>query len=371
MECRGHALPGEPFQRTEPVPPDSPSQSRTWNSIEIPVRPLISDAERARSAALVATAYRMWESLSDKNLQKIARCFRDAIDLDCGNAEAYAGLAHALIAQGMWGLVSKPNAYYGAQAAQKIAFQINPDLLESQSAGAWTRLLVEHDWQTGRSAFDEVLTRRPSFTQALVGRAMVSVAEGDLSQASSLLLNASSTHALNASAEVLFCWTMYLRGMYSHVIDQIQQFRASGRQGAAACAVEELASFQIQAPDVNIERMEARIAENTRYDVLQGVLGYAYAKSGQSNRAVEMVNEMTDPGSGQMSREPYAVALVLIGLNKNQQALQWLEKSFRDGSMWSFALGSDPILAQLRDDPQCSLPLRRLSFPAANRTNPL
>jgi tetratricopeptide (TPR) repeat protein len=313
----------------------------------------------------------MWEFLSDKNLQKIARCFRDAIDLDCGNAEAYAGLAHALIAQGMWGLVSKPNVYYAAQAAQKIASQINPDLLESQSAGAWINLLVEHDWHTGRRVFDEILTRHPAFVQAMVGRAMVSVAEGDLSRASSLLLEACSTHALNASAEVLSCWTIYLQGKYSHVIDQIQQFRDSGRQGAAACAIEELASFQLQAPDMNIERMEARIAENTRCDVLRGALGYAYAKSGQSSRAIEMVNEMTDPGSGRMSREPYAVALVLIGLNKNQEALQWLEKSFKDGSMWSFALGSDPILAQLRDDPQCSLPLRKLSYPAADRTNPL
>ena len=61
-------------------------------------------------------------------------------------------------------------------------------------------------------------------------------------------------------------------------------------------------------------------------------------------------------------REPYAVALILLGLNQTQEAVKWLEQSYREGSLWSFGFQSDPILAQLCNDPYYRQFLSKASY---------
>jgi hypothetical protein len=48
----------------------------------------------------------------------------------------------------------------------------------------------------------------------------------------------------------------------------------------------------------------------------------------------------------------YALALVSMGLNNNQEAITWLEAAFAEGSLWSLGFGSDPILQRFDGDPR-------------------
>jgi hypothetical protein len=61
---------------------------------------------------------------------------------------------------------------------------------------------------------------------------------------------------------------------------------------------------------------------------------------------------------------PYAIALVLIGLNQTQEAVKRLEQSYHEGSLWSLGFQSDPILAPLRNDPHFRQFLSKVSYPA-------
>jgi hypothetical protein len=48
----------------------------------------------------------------------------------------------------------------------------------------------------------------------------------------------------------------------------------------------------------------------------------------------------------------YAIALILVGLGEKHEALNRLQQSYRDGSLWSLGFGSDPMLIDLRDHHQ-------------------
>jgi hypothetical protein len=61
--------------------------------------------------------------------------------------------------------------------------------------------------------------------------------------------------------------------------------------------------------------------------------------------------------------EPYAAALVLIGLNRKQEAVRCLEQSYREGVLWSLGFPFDPILASLRNDPLYRQFLSKVSYP--------
>jgi hypothetical protein len=68
--------------------------------------------------------------------------------------------------------------------------------------------------------------------------------------------------------------------------------------------------------------------------------------------------------------EPYAIALVLIGLGRRQEAVRRLEQSYREGSFWSLGFRSDPILAPLHNDPYFQQFLTKASYPVSESADP-
>jgi hypothetical protein len=56
----------------------------------------------------------------------------------------------------------------------------------------------------------------------------------------------------------------------------------------------------------------------------------------------------------------YALAIVLIGLDRKLEAIPWLETSFKRGSLWSLGFRSDAILKPLRGNPRFESLLRKI-----------
>ena len=64
---------------------------------------------RLDSSNLVNRAAKMWEILTPSKIDAIARTYREAIELDANNAQAFAGLALALITTAMMNGIHAPN----------------------------------------------------------------------------------------------------------------------------------------------------------------------------------------------------------------------------------------------------------------------
>ncbi len=326
-------------------------------------RSLIPDSAQAHSAELVALANKMWETLSYSNLSTIARLFREAMDFDPGNAAAFTGLSFALVAQGFWGLVRAPDAYASAKAALQRALEIDPELPDTKCVAAWLKMVSERDWHGARVVFDEALKHKPPTSRAMVGRAILYIAEGCLPEASRLLQESAQQYPLSSSMTTWYCWNEYLAGDYANALDQIEQFRASGRHGPVVAAIEALAYIQLEEPNAQIERIEALALDYRHHDIVRGALGYAYAMTGQQQKAREILDAMKSPSKRDDRREPYAAALVLIGLNEKQEAVKRLEQSYMEGSHWSLGFPYDPILSSLRNDPHYQLFMSKVSYP--------
>jgi tetratricopeptide (TPR) repeat protein len=316
-----------------------------------------------RAVELVILAQRMWRSLSESNLSSIARIFREAADLDPSNAKAFAGLSQALIAEGVLGCLHTSDVYRSAEAALERALELDPNLIETQCSAAWLKLLVVRDWNGARIGFDEVLVKRPDFTQAIVGRALLNLAEGQFARASELLREASVQSPLDASATALLCWGEYLAGNFESALAFVSQARASGHAGAVFDAVEALANVLLKGPAENIERLTLLLKDSPRHYAQLGVLGYAQGTVGQAEKAQEIIESMSVLEIRGKSDYAYSTALTYLGLNERRVAMESLEKSYLQGSLWSLGFQSDPILAPLRDDPQTSEWFRRMGSP--------
>ena len=324
---------------------------------------LVSPLDRMRSADLVAVAEQMRATISDTNMGSIAQLFRKAADLDPFNAEAFAGFAHALITEVLWGNLCGSVAYPQAQAALHRALVIEPESPEALCALAWFKMLLERDWQGAARGFDNLLQHHPAKAGALMGRALLHIAEGFPQKSSVLLLANSKDDVLSSPVREGYCWSEYLAGEYSNAVDEIGQARASGYSGVVFDTIEALAAIQAEEPSVHIRRIETLVANSPRNDVLQGARGFAYAMNGQSEKACEIIDSIRPLRTDGRNGEPYAIALILIGLNDRTSAIHWLEQSFKEGSLWSLGFPCDPILAALKDDPHYQTFLRKAKYP--------
>jgi tetratricopeptide (TPR) repeat protein len=364
MKNRGRAMATDPPEMPRPVLLHAPLvREDSARRNEVADLTLVTSPGRNRSAELVILAQKMWGTLSLSNIRLIARSFREAVDLDPFNAEAWIGLSQTLIFEGLLGKMHAPIAYPSAQAALERALETNSETPEAKCVAAWLKLLRTRDWHGARNGFDEALQRRPRTTSALAGRALLHIAEGCLQEASGLVQEAADQNPLNSPVKELCCWSEYLAGEHASALEQVLQARSSGESGLLFDAVEALASILVESPDVHIPRIEALAADSPHDEVLQGALGYACAMAGKGQRARGILDEMMRCEEHRKAHEPFAIALVLIGLNQRQEAVKRLEQSYWGGSLWSLGFQVDPVLTQLRNDPHYRLFLSKVSYP--------
>jgi tetratricopeptide (TPR) repeat protein len=329
-----------------------------------------SSAEKARAAALVAQANTLWSSLAPQNLCMLAKIFREVVDLDPSNADAFVGLSFTYLAGGVLGYHTIPFAYISAKEALSRAINLAPEMPEVLTAKAWLDLVLDKDRASARKGFKAAPVLSGLFSPAQIGLAMCHLMAGESQEASSLLRELVRQYPLNGAAMVLCCWCEYLTGAYSKAFVLAEEARTYGFGGPVLDAVESLARIRCLSPDRCIPRIEALVADSLRPQMLRGVLGYALAVSGETERASDILNSISKVASSDLHASAYAVALVLIGLEKNEDAVPWLEQSYQKGSLWSFGFPCDPILARLGSEPTFQEFLRRANYPAPREPLP-
>ena len=92
-----------------------------------------------------------------------------------------------------------------------------------------------------------------------------------------------------------------------------------------------------------------------------GLLGHAYAVSGQRDEALETLDQLKQ-NAGQRYVSGFSFALVYAGLGEKDQAFQWLEKSYQDRAPDMVQLKVDPMLDSLHSDPRFADLVKRMGL---------
>ena len=92
-----------------------------------------------------------------------------------------------------------------------------------------------------------------------------------------------------------------------------------------------------------------------------GLLGYAYAKSGNRAKAESTIAELNQMSSRRFV-DPFGPALVYLGLGDNQRALDLLEKTYKVRSQDVLWLKVDKIFDPLRSESRFIALLKKVGF---------
>lgn len=91
-------------------------------------------------------------------------------------------------------------------------------------------------------------------------------------------------------------------------------------------------------------------------------LGHVYGLMGRKKEAGEILLELKKRGE-QKGVSDYQIALVHVGLNETDAAIEALEQAYRERSTLMSYLKMDPRLDPLRSNPRFQELLRRMNFP--------
>jgi tetratricopeptide (TPR) repeat protein len=323
------------------------------------------ELQKKRSFESTEAASQMWQARSEDNLDLIAVLYRKAINLYPGNSAALAGLANCMIYGGLLHILDGSVSYPRAKAALSQAAQLDSEQADVKCGIAWLNMVYERKWRRAEEGFADVLSKLPRHEFALLGLTLLRVSEGNLTDAVRTAREAWKANPLIPCQGGFLCACLYLTGDYADALDLLAEIRLTGEKSSMLAAVEALVLLQMGVDSSNLRRIESLNREYPGCRVVQGLLGYGYAVTNQVHKAEQVLEDLEQNRAGKIRKPAYAIAIILLGLGRIQEALEMLEEAYEQGSLWCLACHSDPIFKPLRGDRRFQLLLQRFGNPVA------
>jgi eukaryotic-like serine/threonine-protein kinase len=300
---------------------------------------------------------------TDDSMQRAIGDFHDAIARDGGFAPAYAALAEAYI----WrysglGILPASESVPQARSAVDTALQLDPTLANGYRVRAL--IAMNHDWD--RRGAEEDLTRAlqlaPGSAAAHFWNAWrLALLDRRHDQAITELEEAERLDPLDLQIKTQIGYIHYFHHDFDRAVEQFE--RVLALEPAFAFAHYALGDVCTQRGqyDRAFAEFQRAVELGGRSVNHIGVLGYAYGRSGNRDRATEHLLELT-ARAAQGYVSPMWMAMIHLGLNDFERLFDWLDRAFeeRDGSLIliTASVEFDPV----REHPRFRALLRRMGL---------
>ncbi len=296
---------------------------------------------------------------TEEDWRKAINFYEDAVRIDSEFALAYAALSHAYSIWSTWNTIHPKIAYNKSKIAADKAFQLNPNLADAHSALAIIAMFFEWNWQKAEEQFRLALELNPNDgdTYHYYGHYLSFIDRDE-----------ESIEAYN-NALRFDPLSPYLRHCMGNAYIKKGEFRLAESSIKKALELQPETPFFYYTLGFLRERQD-RLEEailawqnavqySNRLPQYLGVLGYGYGKSGQTEKAHKILEELE-----LKSRDGYVAAMdiskVYAGLGDTDRAFAFLEETYTNREPWIFGLKVDAGFDTIRNDPRFHYLLRRI-----------
>ena len=291
-----------------------------------------------------------WNKRTGEDLRKAIDYFKQATTKDPDYALAYAGLADSYLLLPNYGGASSKEALPPARAAAKKALELDDSLAEAH-ASLGLLATIELDLDRATSELERAVQLKPNYATAhhwfalslmTLGRYAPAIAEGKRAvelDPLSLIINAD------------FSWIYFCARRYDEAEAQARKtLEMDPRFFLAHYYLGTALQLKGHLNEAIPEFRKAFESNNDPYSL--GILGQAYARSGQKEDARKILTRLNEQRNARRVA-PYAMALVYLGLGDKERAIDELDRGYRDGETnYLFVIKVDPLLDDLRGDPR-------------------
>ncbi len=329
-------------------------------AIQAPAKPASLDIQAHDAYLRGMYALNKW---TGESMQRAIADFRDAIARDSAFAPAYVALAEG----NMWlysglGVLSASDAVPEARWAVEKALELDPTLADAHRIRAL--IAMNHDWDRkgAEDALACALQLGPGSAAAHFWNAWrLALLERRYDQALIELQEAERLNPLDLQLKTQIGYVHYFHHHVDRAIDQFEKVLAlEPTFGFAHYALGDACTHNGEFERAITEFNHA-IALTGRSVNHVGVLGYAYGRSGNRERAKDHLEELTARAARSYVPAMW-IALIHLGLSDLDSLFDCLDRAFdeRDGSLIliSAALEFDPV----REDDRFKSLLERMGL---------
>jgi len=286
------------------------------------------------------------------------RYYEQALKLDPNYALAYCGLADTYAYMGGVVMPSREAVVKEKEFAEK-ALELDPDLAEAHLSLA-VALGGAFDWRNAQVEFERAIELNPNLAWAYEIYAWFLGGLGRLDEAIAKDKKAIELDPLNSFFQSALAYYLYHARRYDDAIVQVRT--TLELDPASTLAHHLLGRCLLSKGDTAGAIAEfQRSKTNVAGAWYQGLLGYAYAISGDRPKAEQMLRELEELAKRQYVSST-AFATIYLGLGEKEKALDWLDKSHQDQESACWYLKVDPVYDSLRNELRFQTLLKKLGL---------
>ena len=358
---------GERFHRPFADIFDLQDQIATSISDQLKLKLSVGDRQKLRKRKPRSEAYELFlkgrfylNRRSPEGMQRALASFEEAVALDPMYAQAWAGLAEVHTISRARALTRADDSCARGEAAARRAIELDPSLAEPHASLG--NLAFSHRWRFDEADhhFREAIRLDPQSVTALQWHSGLLAWMGMLEEARQAARLAVEYEPLSLVANLNYAGMLYVSGRLEEataicrkVLDLEPRFYFAQWMKARI-----LLSRGLDTDATEILRRSAD--EDGRHPEILGTLGYALARSGQTDEARAILRELEIADLNTSNAMP--IGEIWLGLGNIEEALRFIEQLFqRRGDLG--IVFTAPEFEPLRQHPSFAEMLTRVGFP--------
>jgi len=286
--------------------------------------------------------------------------YEKALQEDHNYSLAYAGLADAYGASGVFGYIAPIEGRRKAEEAARKALALDENLGEAHAAlGITYTFFSPSDFSLGDRELRRAIELSASLAPARFYLGLSLVRQGRLDEGSEQFRKARELDPLSSIIARAQALPYYLKRDYGGALERLRQ---ANELGAPFSTTFEIGIYiQNKLSSEALTELDRAKRERQNDPILTYDTGMAYAAQGKRAEALQSLNEL-EVMSGPSLSEAHWIAKIYATLNDKEMAFSWLERGLAAGAIGSF-YKDEPVWDPIRSDQRFADLLRRMGIP--------
>lgn len=286
---------------------------------------------------------------SEDGFRRAIEYFNEAITKDPNYSLAYSGLADCYTLQGVWGVLPPSEVFPKARQTAEKALELDDTSAEALTTLAFVEWVNSWDFSKADADFRHAIELNPNYSTAHHWYSYFLVSMGRNDEAFTEIKKARDlegplTLSVNTDIGEIYSWA----GRYDEADSYFKNVLSIEPNYAIGHDVYGINLIkQNRLNDAIAELEKARDLESSPR--VQAVLGFAYAKTGQAEKARTIVDDLKELAK-QRYVSPFSIAIAQIGVGETDAAMVNLEKAYNERSDTMAILDVYPLLDSLKSD---------------------
>ncbi|HLF15676.1 MAG TPA: tetratricopeptide repeat protein [Bacteroidota bacterium] len=271
--------------------------------------------------------------------------FNNAVTLDPEFALAFAGLAdcYTLIGGAGYTSMARDTAVHYAKRAARRALELDGSLAEAHASLAYVQFRLEWNFKDAEAGFRTAIDLKPGYAKGHEWYALLLAVRGRFDEALAAMRKAGELDPLSTSVSTGVGRILYFRQEYDESIVQFRKALTLDPLYAEAYLGMGLTYRRQKKYREAAEALGEALRLSGGRKVIRAALGHLYGMQGNRSGAETILESLKNPPDGSRP-QPFLIAVVVSGLGRTDEALDYLEKACDEKEGLLLYLYVDPMI---------------------------